>query len=177
MAEVKKRKIADIFISQGFRSFAEQTALYNKRPRVTNAPAGYSFHNYGLAIDIAFNGPILYPPVTSSIWKKVAAVFEEFGFYWGGNFGDYPHFEMSFGLSFKQLLNGVKPPTSMSSLADRFKGEFLLSVEESGAIYYVTKSKGTKKRIPAGMSIEEFIKKTGDVTGIKKADLAKIPND
>lgn len=167
-----------VFITQGFRTLEEQDKLYKKRPKVTNAPAGWSYHNYGLAIDIAFNKPYpLYPRIDAKIWETVANVFKKYGFSWGASFGDYPHFEMTFGLTIKQLLTGVKPPTSMPSLSDRFRGEFLLAVDQGGAIYYVTKSKGTKKRIPAGMSIEEFIRKVGDVTGIKNSDLNKIPND
>ena len=38
--------------SHVLRTFAEQTALYNQRPKVTDAKAGQSFHNYGLAVDI-----------------------------------------------------------------------------------------------------------------------------
>ena len=34
------------------RTFDEQTKLFNQQPKVTNAKAGQSFHNYGLAVDI-----------------------------------------------------------------------------------------------------------------------------
>ena len=44
---------AQVRIVQGYRTFSEQDALYKQRPKVTNAKAGQSYHNYGLAIDFA----------------------------------------------------------------------------------------------------------------------------
>ena len=34
------------------RTFKEQDELWKRRPRVTKAKAGQSYHNYGLAVDI-----------------------------------------------------------------------------------------------------------------------------
>ena len=42
------------------RTDAEQHALYLQRPKVTNADAGQSIHNYGLAFDIVLLYDILY---------------------------------------------------------------------------------------------------------------------
>src|SRR5271170_5949113 len=41
----------DIRVVQGLRTFKEQNALFAQRPKVTNAPGGYSMHNFGLAVD------------------------------------------------------------------------------------------------------------------------------
>lgn len=41
----------DVKIICGTRSYAEQHELFLKRPRVTRADAGQSFHNFGLAWD------------------------------------------------------------------------------------------------------------------------------
>ena len=38
--------------SYTLRTFAEQDALFLKRPKVKNAKGGQSYHNYGLAFDI-----------------------------------------------------------------------------------------------------------------------------
>lgn len=38
-------------VVQGLRTFAEQNALFAQVPKVTNAPGGYSMHNFGLAVD------------------------------------------------------------------------------------------------------------------------------
>lgn len=41
----------DVRIICGTRSYAEQDALYKRRPRVTRARGGQSWHNFGLALD------------------------------------------------------------------------------------------------------------------------------
>lgn len=51
-------KGVNVEVTQGLRTFAEQDALYSqgrsrRGPKVTNAKGGYSFHNYGLAVDLA----------------------------------------------------------------------------------------------------------------------------
>ena len=43
---------SQVRVAQGLRTFAEQDALYNQKPKVTNAKGGQSIHNYGFAIDI-----------------------------------------------------------------------------------------------------------------------------
>ena len=48
---VCKSEGLDILVTSTLRTFAEQDFLYNKVPSVTNAKAGYSYHNYGLALD------------------------------------------------------------------------------------------------------------------------------
>lgn len=104
------------------RTFAEQDELYAKgrtKPGkiVTQAKAGQSFHNYGLALDFCLlladgreaswdrhtdiNLNLRYD------WDEVVALFRHYGWEWGGdwvNFKDYPHFQKTFGLSTAQLL-------------------------------------------------------------------------
>jgi peptidoglycan LD-endopeptidase CwlK len=51
-----KARDAHYVLTFGYRSFDEQKALYAKGrtapgPKVTNAPAGMSCHNYGIAVD------------------------------------------------------------------------------------------------------------------------------
>lgn len=43
-----------IFLVEGFRSFERQKWLCEKKVKVTNALPGQSYHQFGLAIDIAF---------------------------------------------------------------------------------------------------------------------------
>lgn len=100
-----------------FRSFEEQDALYNKHPRVTNARAGQSYHNYGLAVDIVlivdgktavWDTKTDFDGDKNADWMEVVEVFKKYGWEWGGDwksFKDYPHFEKTFGKSTKQLLN------------------------------------------------------------------------
>ena len=42
---------AQVIIVQALRTFPEQHKLFLQRPKVTNADAGQSYHNYGLAFD------------------------------------------------------------------------------------------------------------------------------
>lgn len=103
------------------RTFAEQQALYNqgrltKGPIVTNSKAGQSYHNYGLAIDIAFvlNGKEAswrtdkdWDKDGTYDWKEVVLIFKKHGWEWGGDwnsFKDLPHFEKKFGHNWRELL-------------------------------------------------------------------------
>jgi len=88
------------FITDGFRSFIEQTELYARgrtKPGkiVTNALAGQSPHNYGLAVDCAFqkSGNLSYDP---TLYAKIYPIARTLGFELGADwvgFTDKPHFE------------------------------------------------------------------------------------
>ncbi len=70
----------------------------------TNARGGYSYHNFGLAVDvclIGYNGKA----VSFKIPEGVAKIFEEEGFDWLYRKikKDKPHFQITFGLSTKDL--------------------------------------------------------------------------
>ena len=109
-----------LFITDGYRSNAEQQALYNKGRRgidgesvVTNAKPGTSYHNYGLAVDFVLSnedGSKAYWSMNAA-WKRAAAIGELLGFEWGGRwkFVDNPHLQMTGGLSIKQLQAGKRP--------------------------------------------------------------------
>jgi len=109
-----------IAIVQGFRSFAEQDALYAqgrtvKGNKVTNAKGGQSIHNYGLAIDFCIFDEKKQPCWTvNKEWKRVVAIGESLGFESGihWKFVDPPHLEMTFGLTLKQLKAGLRPAGS-----------------------------------------------------------------
>ncbi|MFE4814638.1 M15 family metallopeptidase [Peribacillus simplex] len=115
-------------ISAGYRSMEEQATLYGQsrlysfngkdysnlaKPKVTNAKPGQSFHNFGLAVDyflVTEDGKTALWTVNTK-WKRVAAIGKELGFKWGGDwsgFKDYPHLEMTGGLSYSQLQAGTK---------------------------------------------------------------------
>jgi peptidoglycan L-alanyl-D-glutamate endopeptidase CwlK len=96
---------SQVRISEGLRTFAEQNALFAKRPKVTNAKGGQSVHNYGFAVDIV----LIIDGKTASWdthkdwdgdrvadWDECVKIFAEYGWSWGGNwtsFKDMPHFD------------------------------------------------------------------------------------
>lgn len=101
---------AKVRITQGLRSFEEQEKLYaigriTSGKKVTNAKAGQSIHNYGLAVDIC----LMIDGKTASWdtakdwdndqvadWYECVKIFARHGWDWGGNwktFKDLPHFE------------------------------------------------------------------------------------
>lgn len=102
-------------VASGFRTFEEQDKLYAiGRPpppikKVTKSRGGESYHNYGLAVDIYIvqdNGLL---DLEAIIPPEAIKIAKEEGFAWGGdweNFKDYPHFEMTFGKTTKQLKEG-----------------------------------------------------------------------
>lgn len=111
---------AKMRITQGFRTFEEQAALYAQGRtktgyKVTNAGPGASYHNYGLAIDfvLLIDGKDISWDVTKdwdkddiADWMEVVRVFVAAGWTWGGNFRsikDNPHFEKTFGFSVREL--------------------------------------------------------------------------
>lgn len=105
------------------RTFAEQAAIYaqgriTKGPIVTWAPAGYSYHNYGLAFDIVLivNGKLAswdtlkdYDGDKVADWQEIVNTCVAEGWEWGGTWPqkkrDLPHFQKTFGLSVNTLLD------------------------------------------------------------------------
>lgn len=108
------------------RSYEEQDALYARgrtQPgkKVTNAKAGQSIHNYGLAFDIVIlidkNGDGTFEIASWNTtsdddkdevpdWMEAVAYLKKVGWAWGGDwksFPDYPHFEKTFGHNWKSL--------------------------------------------------------------------------
>ncbi|MFB9328398.1 M15 family metallopeptidase [Paenibacillus aurantiacus] len=122
----KQRGIA-IRITDDFRSAAEQDALYRKGRSepgsiVTNVKGGHSYHNYGLAVDFALemaDGEIIWDLEYDgngngqADWMEIVTLAKGLGFSWGGDwkgFPDYPHLQMDFGLSIRELRQGKRPP-------------------------------------------------------------------
>lgn len=106
--------------SHTLRTFDEQSVLYEQGRTtpgkiVTNAKAGQSMHNYGLAFDIVL---IIDEKTASwdmlkdfdgdkeSDWIEVVKICKSYGWRWGGDFKsfkDYPHFEKTFGLNWPEM--------------------------------------------------------------------------
>jgi len=108
---------SQIRIVQGLRTFEEQDGLYLKRPKVTNAKGGQSYHNYGLAIDfcliidgkeVSWNTTKDFDGDQVADWLEVVQIFVKAGWYWGKAFNDLPHLEKTFGLNWRDMLKKYK---------------------------------------------------------------------
>lgn len=128
----------EVRLTSGYRSAKEQNALYaqgRSEPGqvVTNAKAGQSYHNYGLAVDfvIIHNNKTDYDLNSDRNrndipdWQELGELGKALGFEWGGewnSFPDYPHLQMDFDLSIRQLAAGKRPDEKETApLADVLK--------------------------------------------------------
>ncbi len=102
----------DVELVSGYRSLKEQARLYAQyragRSSLPAAPPGASYHNFGLAIDVAAR--------PSAALQRVGEIAEDFGLRWGGHFGDPPHIDW-----------GSKIP--LATAKKRFRENRLVEVE------------------------------------------------
>lgn len=82
LAECKKQKLS-VAVFEAYRSPERQDVLYaqgriNKKPIVTMAKGWQSWHQYGLAVDLAFKNGKSW--TWEGPWSKVLAVFHDHGF-------------------------------------------------------------------------------------------------
>jgi peptidoglycan L-alanyl-D-glutamate endopeptidase CwlK len=114
-------------VYEGYRS-AQLQALYYQRGRtifppakpVTFAPSHlYSWHGFGLAVDVVHRDLFWNPPGGAAWFEKVAPIFEKHGCTWGGNWSrpDPPHFQW-----------GRCPPSPSDAVRSTLHDEGLLAV-------------------------------------------------
>ena len=113
----------------GLRTYEEQRRLYAQgrtKPGkpctravqgkiVTNARPGYSWHNFGLAVDFCFVAGKNARPTWVGPWKRLGEIGKSLGLIWGGDFKsikDKPHFEWHPGLTLAQARAGKRPEAS-----------------------------------------------------------------
>ena len=130
LVRMSARRGIKVVITHGYRSEEEQDSLFAQGRSssgniVTNARGGESYHNYGLAIDFALrtpSGEIVWDMERDdngngkADWMEVVDLAKELGFTWGGDwtsFPDYPHLQMDFGLSIRDLKRGKRPPDEL----------------------------------------------------------------
>jgi peptidoglycan L-alanyl-D-glutamate endopeptidase CwlK len=115
----------DLIITSTLRDNESQTALYNQgrygNPGriVTNARAGQSWHNWGLAYDVV---PLRAgKPVWGTtgedleLWERVGELGKACGLEWAGdwaNFKEYPHFQYTAGLTLADMNAGRRLPVA-----------------------------------------------------------------
>ena len=97
-----------IVLVEAFRTAKRQDELYNQKNKVTNAKALESNHQYGIAFDVYFLTYGYSPPV--DWWEVLGQQGEKVGLSWGGRWQmkDYPHFEYTGGLDWRELKKELK---------------------------------------------------------------------
>lgn len=100
----------------GLRTWQEQDELYAQGrtapgPKVTNARAGYSWHNFGVAWDFAVFDATGQPQWESPLMKRCGEIGEDLGLEWGGRWTspqDTPHLQLKTGLTLAEARQRVK---------------------------------------------------------------------
>lgn len=100
----------------GSRTWDEQNALYAKGrtapgPKVTNARAGFSWHNFGIALDFGVfkDGKYLdesNPKLAEKVHRACGALASTYNLEWGGtwkNFTDLPHYQLRVDKTLAQM--------------------------------------------------------------------------
>jgi peptidoglycan hydrolase-like protein with peptidoglycan-binding domain len=115
VARVEQELGIQLRVTDGMRTFAEQDALYaqgrngNPGQIVTNARGGQSYHNYGIAFDVAElrpSGAVTW----ETDWEAIGRIGESMGLEWGGRWTglvDRPHFQLDTGMTTGQLRERV----------------------------------------------------------------------
>jgi peptidoglycan L-alanyl-D-glutamate endopeptidase CwlK len=91
--------------------------VQENRRKVTNARAGSSFHNYGLAVDIVEDGDpdragIQWSWANNKAYLTIGKHTKRVGLEWGGfwrSATDYPHVQLTGGLSWQQAYEMYHP--------------------------------------------------------------------
>lgn len=115
LAQMLAQEQITLIVTAGLRSWATQQALYekgrvqqsdgfwivnNRAAIVTNAPGGYSQHNFGLAVDVApesISGVIDWN-ASHPQWQRIADVGTSLGLDSGAHWQaikDYPHLQLT----------------------------------------------------------------------------------
>lgn len=113
-----------LVITQGLRTNEEQARLYAQGRTapgkiVTHAPPGSSWHNFGLAFDVALlrDGKATWPN-DLALWARIGELGKAVGLEWGGDFvsfKDRPHFEHHPGISLSQARAGQRPTVTQEA--------------------------------------------------------------
>ena len=109
-----KLTVSKMILTSGIRTFEEQEQLSKKSSNITDAKAGQSYHNYGLAFDfcLSISGVNVWDAMADydndgiADWAIVVRTFKDAGYYWGGdleNLYDASHFEKRFNYSCQEL--------------------------------------------------------------------------
>lgn len=113
--------------SRTFATFEDQHKIFLQRPKVTDADAGQSYHNYGLAFDKCLlydknldgnfeevswdrlrDGDKDHTPDWMEVTNVLVSRGWQNGFVKSGKKWDLPHYQITFGLHWSELLKRYK---------------------------------------------------------------------
>lgn len=90
----------EIRVTQGLRSWAEQQSLYAQGRTspgkiVTAAQGGYSWHNFGCAVDVVpmVNGEPDW--LDGNLWNRIISLAQTLGLVSGKSWNDQPHLQLT----------------------------------------------------------------------------------
>lgn len=155
----------DVLITDGYRTLEEQKIIFAQGRTtpgaiVSNSPAGWSYHNYSLAIDIVPVGPLgvelsrrnLLEWSALSRYATIGRVMQGAGLEWGFQLWgvDRPHFQIA-GTTIQDIRAGWKPNIAQArnERKDALKGRIAIAKEA----LYKSYTKPSRKR-----ALERFIK-------------------
>lgn len=105
MAQILDGESVILRVTQGLRTWSEQAALYAQGRTapgkiVTNAAPGHSWHNFGLACDVAPMNQAGQPDWNTShpVWQRIVYLGTSLGLESGAQwrtFPDWPHFQLT----------------------------------------------------------------------------------
>ena len=135
----------DFLIAEGYRGEIRQNEVYIKG--ASNAMWPNSFHNHGAAIDVV---PVVFGMPWRLKWgsgrrfKRIAGIFKECGFEWGGDwrFVDKPHFQYTQGKTINDFVNGYS--INKEEYINRIDGS--IDIEETKLEKALHRAKWNSKR-------------------------------
>jgi len=109
----------NVKIITGTRTYQEQDGLYAQGrtkagTKVTNAPGGYSWHNFGVGWDFVVFDANGQPQWESPLMERCGRIAESLGLEWGGHwtgFQDTPHIQLKTGCTLAEARQRVKEGT------------------------------------------------------------------
>ncbi len=102
----------ELAIVETYRTPTKQTEYRKMGRRYTRSNAGYSKHQYGLAVDVVPMVDGIPQWRNMKLWRKVGPIGERLGLRWGGRWRrlfDPGHFEWTGGMMAADLVRGKLP--------------------------------------------------------------------
>ncbi|MBY0435605.1 MAG: M15 family metallopeptidase [Cyclobacteriaceae bacterium] len=162
LIRVCKSKGIELAVVETYRTHAKQNEYRSMGKHYTRSKAGYSKHQYGLAVDIVPMKDTVAQWNNIALWRKVGVIGERLGLRWGGRWRhlfDPGHFEWTGGLGSSQLVQG-KFPIVPKSAHYPCVDEDLKELQRHWKAWEIEQAAVARKETTPG--IKSFAAKSGD---------------